>query len=148
MDPLEFNVNLGCFGLVPGCLSESLRLSHLTNPWLDGHKFIARTIIDLCEFVIVTAEVTSCATLDLFDLRPDLSLFFLSLLLFSELAGLLGIVETVVFTEVEVGFVIIGPSSRTLDFLLFFLLVSVVVLLIVVVDVGVPHHDCLVIATC
>lgn len=135
--------------MVLGGLSEALWLSHLTDPRFHGHEFITRTVVNLSE-IIFCSEISSGATsLDFFDLSLDLGLFFISLLYFSFLSGLLSVVKTGIVSEVKLIIVFIRFSGCALIFLVLLLHCPVTVeVFVIIVDVGVPNHHSLVVATC
>ena len=148
MDPLQLDVDIGRVLLVHRRLDEALRLAHLADPGLDGHKFVASAQVNLSKLVIV-AEITT-TTLHFLDLGSDLGLFLGLPLGLGALPSLFSDVRTVLLKALV--------DCATSEFrLLLGIIIHLLgrrgslsphpeMLLIIIVDVCVPHHDCLVVA--
>ena len=89
MNPFQLSLaSWRCF-LVPGWLGEALGRSHLADPRLDSHEFIASADVDFRKFIVI-AEVTHSSAFYLFDLGSYLPLFLLLTLRFGCLTASLG----------------------------------------------------------
>jgi len=140
VDPFQFGYNMWCVAGAPICLSPSFRRSYLTDPWLHSHELVSCTEISLSKLIKVVSAAKSAITLHLFDLGRDLSLLTLLPLSFDALTSLLSRIKSVL----SEAFIIVF-TFHFLVVIFHHLLLEVGT--VVIIDVCVPDHDSLVVAS-